>query len=101
MFLALQALAPPIGSVDVTALPDSSPATQSEVDVHEMPSTVLPKTLLTVHALAPPGEFVVVTALPGLSTATQNEIDAHDTPVKTPYVLSTAAEVQADAPPVG
>ncbi len=77
---SFQALAPPVGSVEVSIAPLLLNATQSEAEAHD---TALKKPLATgvvCQADVPPVGFVEVTTSPAPSTATQSDVEGHETP---------------------
>ena len=77
---AVQADAPPVGSVDAISSPQESPAAHSVVVGHEIAPTQLPaSTLAAVQALAPPSGSTVVKTSPLLSPAAQNVDVGHAT----------------------
>jgi hypothetical protein len=73
--------APPVGSVETTALPLLSTATQSGADVQETAVSRMPLSTSTgLLQLEPPS--VEVTTRPPPSMATQSDVDGQDTPKK-------------------
>jgi hypothetical protein len=81
-FVVVHALAPPVGSVDVTTFPLLSTATHNAVEEHDTPvRALLPSTSVVVQAPPPPPGSVEVTTFPLLSTATHSDADGHDTPL--------------------
>ena len=96
----VQALAPPVGSVELRMMPPP-PATHSETDGHDTTETP-GSTGVLVHALALPVGSVEVKMSPSESTATQSETDGQDKdPRRKPPAGSTLAFVHVLAPPVG
>ena len=82
MGVNVHALAPPVGSVEVTTSPELSTATHSAADAQDTPvKGPLRSTWLAVHTLAPPLGSVELSTLPTSSTATHSDGDGHDTPV--------------------
>ena len=86
MLARLHAAAPPAGSVEVSTLPESSTAVQSELEAQETPkisrgSPVPASISVVVQWVASPVGSVEVSALPLLSTATQSDAEAQDTAV--------------------
>lgn len=78
--VAVQADAPPVGSVEVTMLPVLSTAMQRLGVGQATPfSELVPSTLATVQADAPRVGSVDTSALPPSSTATHKLVDGHDT----------------------
>jgi hypothetical protein len=76
-----QAEAPPVGSVEVTTLPELSTATQSFAVGQETASRPFsPSASTSVQAEAPPVGSVEVMRLPTSSTATQSFLDGQETP---------------------
>ena len=112
MCTIVHAAAPPVGSVEASALPAASTATHSPVEGHETPRTntgpalsvlfcvVLGSTWATTHAAAPPVGSVEVITLPAASTATHRVVDGHETLVIS-IALSTSAAAHARGPPAG
>ena len=87
------------GSVDVTALPFWSTATQSGAEVHEMAvSTLVPLTSRGLLQVDPP--FVDFSTFPPLSAATHSEVEGHAS-AKIPWPLMLTGVLQAAEPPVG
>jgi hypothetical protein len=92
MLEKVQALVPPVGSVDVRR-PWSSPSvptTQRLALGHEIDVSQSTGALVTVHAEAPPVGSVEVTIL-SQSTAAQNEVVGHDTDTRGVFSGSSAA----------
>src|SRR5262245_18602446 len=87
MLARLQAAAPPAGSVELSALPESSTPTQNELEAQERPKisrgSPAPASISdVVHLVASPVGTVEVRALPLLSTATQKAVEAQETAVR-------------------
>src|SRR2546426_12037011 len=81
--VTVQAAAPPVGLLEVTALalPSASTATQMLMLGQATPERELePSTLVPVHAAAPPVVLLDVTTLPATATATQRPRLGQDTP---------------------
>lgn len=108
--VALQALAPPVGSVELSTSPSPSTATHSVADGHDSAEIAAHAPPLwqdpdnagsvywSVQALGPPAGFVEVRIwLP--ENATQSDTVGHDKPDKP--LAGPAANVHALAPPVG
>jgi len=80
MEVNVQALAPPVGSLEVTTSRPEAP-THHDVDRQDTLESPAP-TLLVVHAAAPPVGFVEVITLPELSTTTHSVADGQETPFR-------------------
>src|SRR5579875_3303720 len=108
----VQALGPPAGSVETSALPAASTATHRPADGQEMPrksagpapsalgAIVLSSILATVHAAASAVGSVEVTASPAPSTATHRALDGQAIAVIT-ALASIVAPCQPRAPAAG
>jgi hypothetical protein len=96
----LHAAAPPVGFVDVSTFPASSPATHRVSDAHE---TLLRGLVLSIwatfHAPPPRGD-VEVTAFPLLSTATQSDVVGQEMELRK-LAPSTLFDFQSVVDPVG
>jgi hypothetical protein len=103
---ALQVGTAAFGSLDVTARPDGSTTTHSDVVGQEMPDGMtLSICTGALHlGVAAPGS-VETTASPSVSTATHSELDAHETALRCSLNgtgrLSTSATFQAGVAVVG
>src|SRR3984885_5144780 len=95
----VQALAPPVGSVEVNTSPRLSVTTHRSSDAHDtlLSSPPSESTFVVVQALAPPVGFVEVNTAP-FRTATHRPVDGHDTAA---IPLPRLAVDHASAPPVG
>jgi hypothetical protein len=96
-----QAEARPVGSFEVTTLPELSTATQSFVTGQETPLRLLSaSTSSTFQAEVPSAGFFEVTMSPESSPATQSLGEGQET-LKRMLPPSTSVTRQAEAPPVG
>jgi hypothetical protein len=79
----LQALAPPVGLVELMSFPALSTATQSDADAQDTPLNPPAMPMLTgaLQLPAPPVGSSEVSTSPSLSITTHSEVDGHETPV--------------------
>ena len=78
--LVLQAVAPPVGLVELSVLPTESTATHSVTVGQETPSSALPSSMsASFQAPAPPVGSVEVRTSPVSSTATHSVVVGHET----------------------
>ena len=103
--VVFEALAPPVGSVDVTTPPGfcvATVATQSETEGHDTARALSPPepTRALLQALGPPLGSLDVNIMGPSPTATHSVTDAHDTLSRTP-LPAVLVLLRALSPPVG
>jgi hypothetical protein len=86
--VTVQAVAPPVGWLEVTTLPLLSTATQRPLLGQDTPVR-WERTGVTIQAAAPPLGLLEVTTLPVKSTATQRPLLGQDTPSRVPPMPPT------------
>lgn len=100
--MILHSPAPPVGSVAVTTFPALSPIAQNRAVGQETePSWWSPGSCVVCHAADPPVGLVDVNMSSVPFVATHSSLVGHETADGGWYSLSTAAAVQALAPPIG
>jgi hypothetical protein len=83
MLVVVHAATPPVGLIDVSALPEVSTLTQNAIDGHETPKRFASGAMVViVHAPAPPVGLLDVRTSPSSSTTAHSEEDAHETASK-------------------
>ena len=84
-FSKCQALAPPVGSVEVVTSPLSSTATQFETLGQETPVICTePPAFASFHVPPPPAGFVVVRMLPVMLPTAQSALETQEAPSRSP-----------------
>jgi hypothetical protein len=96
----LQVSAIPAGSVDVSAFPAWSKATQRELVGHDIALSPASSSIRLALQAAGSAGRVDATPQPALSTERHSDPLGHDTPVKS-LALSSRARFHAEPPPVG
>ena len=102
-FSKCQALAPPVGSVEVITSPLSSTARQASAAGQETPVICTePPAFASLQVAPPPARgFVVVRMLPVMLPTAQSTVETQEAPSRSPAPAGVATDLQAPAPPVG